>query len=319
MKKRSTRRLAVLGMATACALLLLPAPTRSHGDIAQAPAPPLAPASAPPAPAAVPAPSTAPAQTYLLRYKYANGLSYTYSLVIDIDGSFASGSTVKPFRSHETGTAELTYHDVAADGSQATATYKYLSLVVTVNGIHRALGDAQLRQLSEAMPSMRATQSGKLVSVGSPATPNAISAVMSSSQMLQGAPLPETATAIGGTWRGVSSAAGAITYTRSSLDSVATDAKGDQIFTINQKLSEQSTKTAPASPATSRLGRLYIYETGTGQQVFDNTLGTLKSIAFTIGGKATAQPLGGAVPVRTNSTTTVTMQLVPPSPPVPST
>ena len=114
-------------------------------------------------------------QTYFLRYKYANGLNYKYSLVIDINGTIASGSSVMPIRSHETGIAQLTYHDVAADGSQATVTYRYLSLIVTVNGLHRELSDAQLRQLSEAMPSMRATQSGKLVSVGSSASPGPIS------------------------------------------------------------------------------------------------------------------------------------------------
>ncbi len=327
---RFPRRLAVLvPVAAACGLLLIAPLGQSRGDAAQAPpAPPPVPmppsrvVQAPYAPAPSLPPSAVPGQgyqTYLLRYKYANGLNYKYSLIIDIDGTIAAGSAVTPIHSHETGIVQLTCHDVPADGSQATVTYRYLSLIVTVNGLHRELSDAQLRQLSEAMPSMRTTQSGKLVSVGSSASPGPISEMMSSSQMLQGAPLPEAATAIGGTWRGVASALGAKTYALSSLDSVATDSKGDQIFTINQKLSEQSTQNEPTSPTTPHLGRFYIYETGTGQQTFDNTLGTLQGLTFTIGGKVTAQRPGSATPVRTTSTTTVTMQLLPPSAPVPST
>ena len=134
-----------------------------------------------------------------------------------------------------------------------------------------------------------------------------------------GGPLPDAALLLGGVWRGVFSEFGADVYIRSTLSSVATDAKGDQIFTISQKYSEQSKAGASSSHAAKDGSRLYMYETGQGEQKFDNTLGALQSIVFTIGGKATAQPPGSASPVRTITTTTITMQLIPPSLPVPST
>ncbi len=274
---RFPRRLAVLGpVAAACGLLLIAPLGQSRGDAAQA--------HQHRRPCLCPHPGLFNLRTLprrrshraLFPVKDIRLISCATNTLMDSTTDIRLSSISmelspldqpsRRFISHETGIVQLTCHDVPADGSQATVTYRYLSLIVTVNGLHRELSDAQLRQLSEAMPSMRTTQSGKLVSVGSSASPGPISEMMSSSQMLQGAPLPEAATAIGGTWRGVASALGAKTYALSSLDSVATDSKGDQIFTINQKLSEQSTQNAPTSPTTPHLGRFYIYETGTGQQ-----------------------------------------------------
>ncbi len=301
-----TARRSVLWASGISTAILLASSVSSNAQIAE-----------PPSPVAQAAPSLAPSaspQKYLLRYKYAKGLSYEYSFSIDTSGTATEGTVIGPIDSHIKIIALLTFQDVAPDGSQATVSYHYLSMQATINGVEKTMSPAQLQLADQAVPKVRVTQSGKLAAVAGAITPGPVSKLMSSAQMLQGTPLPDEATPIGGVWRGVFSMMGANTFVRSTLTGVTTNAGGDQIFAISQKFSEQSKAQAPSNPALPSATRYYIYESGSGEQQFDNSLGTLVLSTFTLSGRVTAQSPSTTIPVRTQSTTIVTMQLMPTSP-----